>query len=166
MLISRSSISSGPTSSVPVCRWVTLQHPIASLHLTSPFHKHVSNGFSSKLYTEGHLVTPTPRQTISRFQEWVAQKPDIGKDTGWKLTKSCEWRGAREVYETFKPSSYTQILRYSFLLVSAVTQQQPTQLPHFTQFHLQGNLKALNGLFLTLILHMEDASSINKANPT
>ncbi len=169
LLISRSSISSGPTSSVPVCLWVTLQHPIACLHLTSPFHKHVSNGFSSKLHTEGHLVTPTrptPRQTISRVQEWVSQKPDIGKDIGQKLTKSSEWRAAREVYETFKHSSYTQILHYFFLLVSVVTQQRPTQLPHFTQFHLRVSLKALNDLFSTLILHKGDASSSSKANPT
>lgn len=87
LLISRSSISSGPTSSVPVFLWVTLQHPIACLHLTTPFHTHVPNGFSSKLHTEGHLVTPacpTPQQTISRVQEWwekcldIEPKPTLG----------------------------------------------------------------------------------------
>jgi len=91
LLISRSSISSGPTSSVPVFLWVTLQHPIACLHLTTPFHTHVSNGFSSKLHTEGHLVTPTrptPQQTISRVQEWDAKKPERGVLT---LNRSQRW---------------------------------------------------------------------------
>lgn len=170
LLISRSSISSGPTSSVPVCLWVTLQHPIACLHLTSPFHTHNPNGFSSKLHTEGHLVNPTrptPQQTISRVQEWGAQKPEVScsKKHWTKANVGRMKRSKRGVWNYQAQQLHTNAALFLPVAICSDAAVANTTSSLYSVSSVS-ELESIERFVLTLILHMWDASSINKANPT